>query len=184
MTKRGTSNGNERGSSYGRRARKWWLLQTFEHPRFGAGWTWCYLCLALLSYETLTVDRIVPGCEGGRYVRGNIRPACGRCNSATGGRLAHRMKETYPVNVGEEVGMKIDDQVRLMEPRRYTRRQAAQIIGKDIDTLKRWSRDGVYCPSDSRKFGSLTVGLYTEDDIKALRQISKTMKPGRRKASA
>jgi len=34
----------------------------------------------------LTVDRIIPGCQGGTYVRTNIRPACGGCNSETGGR--------------------------------------------------------------------------------------------------
>ena len=38
----------------------------------------------------LTIDRIVPGCQGGTYRRGNIRPACGDCNSETGGRLATR----------------------------------------------------------------------------------------------
>ena len=42
----------------------------------------------------LTVDRIVPGCQGGRYVRTNIRPACGPCNSETGGRT--RRKEPRP----------------------------------------------------------------------------------------
>lgn len=33
----------------------------------------------------LTVDRIIPGCQGGTYRRNNIRPACGSCNSETGG---------------------------------------------------------------------------------------------------
>lgn len=33
----------------------------------------------------LTIDRIVPGCQGGTYRRTNIRPACGTCNSSTGG---------------------------------------------------------------------------------------------------
>jgi hypothetical protein len=27
----------------------------------------------------------VPGAHGGRYTHGNIRPACGPCNSETGG---------------------------------------------------------------------------------------------------
>lgn len=52
----------------------------------------CYRCGKLLSVETLTVDRITPGCEGGTYRRNNIRPACGPCNSSTGGRLARRSK--------------------------------------------------------------------------------------------
>lgn len=49
----------------------------------------CYRCGRLLWFETLTVDRIIPGCKGGKYVRTNIRPACGLCNSETGGPLAN-----------------------------------------------------------------------------------------------
>lgn len=183
MGARGTSNTNDRGSVADRRARKWFLLRKFESPMFGAGWTHCYRCLALLCYDNLTVDRILPGCQGGTYRRDNIRPCCGFCNSSTGSALARRM---FPVNKEprEEAGMKIDEQVRQMEPRRYTRRQAAQIIGKDLDTLKRWKREGVFVPEEHRKFGSLEVDLYSEDDIKTLRQIAKTIKTGRRKASA
>lgn len=45
----------------------------------------CYRCGVLLTVETVTVDRIKPGCQGGTYRRDNIRPACGPCNSSTGG---------------------------------------------------------------------------------------------------
>lgn len=41
----------------------------------------------MLTLETLTLDRIVPGCDGGTYARTNIRPCCGTCNSSTGGQL-------------------------------------------------------------------------------------------------
>ncbi len=80
---RGTSNSNARGSSKARAARRRWLLATYEseHP----GYARCYRCGSLLSELTLTVDRIVPGCRGGKYVRSNIRPACAMCNSETGG---------------------------------------------------------------------------------------------------
>jgi hypothetical protein len=44
----------------------------------------CYRCGALLTADTVTVDRITPGCQGGTYARTNIRPACGTCNSQTG----------------------------------------------------------------------------------------------------
>jgi hypothetical protein len=57
--------------------------------------TRCYKCGCLLTFETLTVDRIVAGCQvtkefpnGGTYRRSNIRPACGPHNSSTGGALA------------------------------------------------------------------------------------------------
>lgn len=52
----------------------------------------CYRCGGLLTVETVTVDRIIPGCKGGTYRRNNIRPACGSCNSETGGALATRKR--------------------------------------------------------------------------------------------
>lgn len=74
---RGTSNTNARGSAEDRRRRKRWLIDN--------GFTRCHFCLVVLTLETMTVDRIVPGCQGGRYTRDNIRPACGPCNSSEGG---------------------------------------------------------------------------------------------------
>lgn len=53
----------------------------------------CYRCGDLLCVDTVTVDRIVPGCKGGTYRRNNIRPACAGCNSETGGALARRPKK-------------------------------------------------------------------------------------------
>lgn len=79
---RGTSNGNSRGGSAARRARKAFLLREFgdgtEAPcSFGCG--------TQLTMATVSVDRYpVPGCQGGTYARGNIRPVCGRCNSSHG----------------------------------------------------------------------------------------------------
>ena len=118
-TRRGTSNGNSAGSAEDRRRRRKWLLETYAADmaivvpaRFKVeliisvkraemyrqdGDTVhmccrCYRCGKLLTLETLTVDRIIPGCEGGRYVRTNIRPACSDCNEETGGALAHRAR--------------------------------------------------------------------------------------------
>lgn len=81
-TRRGTSNTNARGSAANRRARKQWLLDTFGDGETAP----CGFCTVPVTVETITVDRFpVPGCRGGRYVRGNIRPACGPCNSIHGG---------------------------------------------------------------------------------------------------
>lgn len=81
---RGTTNRNDRGSAVDRRARKRWLLDTFGDGTHAA----CRFCWTTLDESTITVDRYpVPGCQGGRYVRGNIRPACGPCNSIHGGSL-------------------------------------------------------------------------------------------------
>lgn len=99
LAKRGTSNSNQRGSAEQRRRRREWLVltyranqdmhsETFAFPMpFGTGVPACrcYRCGRLLSVVTVTVDRIIPGCKGGTYRRNNIRPACGKCNSETGG---------------------------------------------------------------------------------------------------
>lgn len=81
-THRGTSNSNARGSARSRRERKAWLLTTF-----GDGTTapCSFGCGTMLTVDTITVDRFpLAGVDGGRYVRGNIRPACGPCNSLDG----------------------------------------------------------------------------------------------------
>jgi hypothetical protein len=87
-----TSNSNERGSSTDRKVRKQWLLDTFGNGKIA----FCgfHGCGVELDFNTITVDRFpVPGCEGGRYVRGNIRPACLKCNTADGGKLGNKRKK-------------------------------------------------------------------------------------------
>jgi len=106
VARRGTSNGNARGSSDERRRRREWLVETYRADvdvhvielfngtslmvgvlpgtEGGQRACRCYRCGALLTADTVSVDRIKPGCRGGTYARSNIRPSCGRCNSVTG----------------------------------------------------------------------------------------------------
>lgn len=121
-THRGTTNRNDRGNTEDRRRRREWLVETYRAdtdvlrvfwPSTGE-WTEhtnlpnaarladraevvpacrCYRCGELLTVYTVTVDRIIPGCKGGTYRRNNIRPACGDCNSETGGALARVPKK-------------------------------------------------------------------------------------------
>lgn len=103
-SERAEASRNERGSAASRRARREWLLQTYRADvdlidlgdgtlevvvELGDGKPACrcFRCGLLLTVKTLTVDRIIPGCKGGTYRRGNIRPACLRCNKIIG---AHR----------------------------------------------------------------------------------------------
>lgn len=106
--RRGTTNGNARGGSEDRRRRREWLVQTYRadvdvvaldfplpyplHTDRGLGVPACrcYRCGVLLTADTITVDRITPGCRGGTYARTNIRPACGTCNSSTGATTRRR----------------------------------------------------------------------------------------------
>jgi 5-methylcytosine-specific restriction endonuclease McrA len=106
-SRRGTTNGNARGGSEDRRKRREWLVRTYRADcdvSMIVGLVFpvplgtdgalpacrCYRCGVLLTEDTVTVDRIVPGCRGGTYRRSNIRPACGACNSSTGGRTRGR----------------------------------------------------------------------------------------------
>jgi 5-methylcytosine-specific restriction endonuclease McrA len=86
----GRTNGQDkRGNPTDRRNRKLWLLSE-KAPWGGNGEVVpCALgtqadCDMLVSYETMEVDRIVPGAEGGRYIRSNVRPTCVKCNKAAG----------------------------------------------------------------------------------------------------
>jgi hypothetical protein len=110
---RGGSNGNERGGSKARAARRAWLVKTYRadvdvyripietaqgvdihlipvNPAWSLPFAVtepacrCYRCGTLLTVDMVSADRIKPGCDGGTYRRENIRPACSRCNSVTG----------------------------------------------------------------------------------------------------
>lgn len=84
---RGTSNTNARGGTPARRRRREWLLETFgvaTRLEDRKPLVRCCDCDELLDETTLTIDRIVPGCLGGSYERGNIRPACMACNIRMG----------------------------------------------------------------------------------------------------
>lgn len=87
--RRGTTNTNVRGNTRNRRARRKWLVATYraDVDLNGQPACRCYRCGDLLTEDTVTADRIQPGCEGGTYARENTRPACAGCNSLTGGVL-------------------------------------------------------------------------------------------------
>jgi 5-methylcytosine-specific restriction endonuclease McrA len=90
--RRGSSNSNSRGGSTARRARKLWLLE-----QYGDGVTClCFSCGDELIYETLQADRIIPGCLGGGYARGNIRPCCGPCNIRSGNAVKALIRAKVP----------------------------------------------------------------------------------------
>lgn len=177
MKQRGTSNTNLRGNSKDRAARKHYLLVTFGLFCL-PGIVKCSHCPALLDYFTVTVDLIHEGIHGGRYVRGNIQPACMDCNIHRGNETKARITPSER----KERHVKIDEQVRQMHPPRYTTAQAAPLVGRDVDTLRRWKRKGVFRPSERRPFGRTMVDLYTNEDIEAMRQIAKEIKPGKRPA--
>jgi hypothetical protein len=97
--RRGTTNQNARGNAADRARRRAWLVETYRADQdvqmvdpfgtptmlgIGAPACRCYRCGTLLTVDTVTVDRIIPGCHGGTYRRNNIRPACSSCNSITG----------------------------------------------------------------------------------------------------
>ena len=90
LSHRGTSNTNVRGSSHDRRRRKRWLLETFDVD-LGPDRARCAHCETIVTYETMEVDRIVPGALGGRYIRSNIWPSCQSCNMSAGHALQQEL---------------------------------------------------------------------------------------------
>lgn len=85
---RGTTNTNARGNTRDRATRRRWVLREFGDGTKAP----CVRCGVLVDADTLYVDRIVPGVEGGRYVHGNIQPHCGPCSSETGAELSLRRR--------------------------------------------------------------------------------------------
>lgn len=82
---RGSTNRNERGNATARRALKTWMLGTFGDGISAP----CSFCGVELLPSEITKDRFpIPGRKGGRYVKGNVRPACLSCNAAEGARQA------------------------------------------------------------------------------------------------
>lgn len=74
--------------------------------------------------------------------------------------------------------MNITRLVREMNPPRYTIHEAARLAGLSHSTLKRWRKDGIFVPVESRQFGQWEVALYRPEDIPALIQLKKTRKRG------
>lgn len=80
------SNKNRRPSAAAGRALKVWML-----AEFGDGITapCAFGCGRRLFYSEMTKDlHPRPARRGGRYVRGNVRPACLSCNARDGARSA------------------------------------------------------------------------------------------------
>ncbi|AAN02141.1 HNH endonuclease [Mycobacterium phage Barnyard] len=89
-------NGNDRGNTRDRYARKMFLLE--KHGRcivlVEGEWTnvvaWvaqCWECSTLVTYDTMIVDRIIPKSKGGRYTRDNIQIHCPTCSHKQGNRI-------------------------------------------------------------------------------------------------
>lgn len=82
------SGGDQRGNATDRRRRKLWLVDTFGDGAFVA----CRYCWTTLEYSSLTVDRIVPGHQGGRYIRSNIQPSCSPCAVRQGNAITNEKR--------------------------------------------------------------------------------------------
>lgn len=81
-------NGNQRGSSYSRRIRKTYLLITFGDGEKAS----CWECGALVDFDTIVVDRIIPAHQGGSYRRSNIRVHCHDCSRREGARITNEIR--------------------------------------------------------------------------------------------
>lgn len=89
----GRSNSDERGSSYDRRARRAWLLSAVSGFGGDGDKVPCWECGAMVNNRTMIVDRIIPGEDGGRYIRSNIRPHCRTCSCRSGARRTNELAQ-------------------------------------------------------------------------------------------
>lgn len=64
----------------------------------------------------------------------------------------------------------------------YTTAEAAKMVGRSQDTVKRWRQGDtpLFMPSRQVQMGRLTVYLYSADDITQMRLLAKTLRPGRK----
>lgn len=84
-----TDGADKRGNSKDRAARRRYLLSAAAGFGGNGEVVPCALgivgdCSILVDNATMEVDRIVPGVDGGRYIRSNIRPTCRPCNESAG----------------------------------------------------------------------------------------------------
>lgn len=63
----------ERNKARELRGSGWWRQQVAQGV--------CHYCGERVGSEALTMDHVVPVARGGRSTRGNVVPACKRCNS-------------------------------------------------------------------------------------------------------
>lgn len=79
-----------------------WLLEDYraEVDLDGRPAVRCARCQKILDLDTMTIDRIIPGAYGGRYIRSNTQPACKPCNSVMGTKAPRTMKAFGRVRPG------------------------------------------------------------------------------------
>lgn len=105
----GRPGGERRGNNRDRRARRVWLLATFDKD-LGPDKARCWLdlsssCLEFVTMATLTVDRINPG---GTYARDNIQPACRVCQNVQGALITAQARATWRALMDEARARGID----------------------------------------------------------------------------
>jgi DNA-binding transcriptional MerR regulator len=75
--------------------------------------------------------------------------------------------------IGNGIGIKAPEGM-------HVRTDAARLIGRSPDTLKRWHQQGIAIPSECMQAGKLRVWLYTAEDIEHLKEIAASQRPGRK----
>lgn len=90
-------------------------------------------------------------------------------------------KEVKPVTTAPAVEHQSGASIRHLVPDGWHLvSDAASQVGKSVDTLRRWNREEVFVPSGHMNVGELRVSLYSDEDIKELKRVAKTIRPGRK----
>ena len=73
--------------------------------------------------------------------------------------------------------------VRQQKPPRFTTTDVAKAVGRSVPTIVRWRRQGLFVPTEVQRFGKTDVYLYSEADLRAMKQLAAQQKPGRKAMS-
>lgn len=60
----------------------------------------------------------------------------------------------------------------------YIVSDAAELVGRHVNTLKRWAHNGGPTPSYVMSIGNLKAGIYTEDDIETCKEYGSHQRTG------
>lgn len=102
--------GDRRGNNVTRRARRLWVLRTFD-PELGDDVARCRLqlagdrCHGVVDESTLSLDRID---RGGTYRRENIQPACVPCQNTQGALITKEARQAWFRHVEEAAAAGIE----------------------------------------------------------------------------
>lgn len=71
--------------------------------------------------------------------------------------------------------------IKTSFPKYLTTAEVADLIGRTPFTVQRWRLEGILQPSHQHQMGKTTVWLYDDKTVREAIELSRTLKPGRKR---